>query len=94
MLVAARLDDAAAVHHVDHVGVHRGGEAMRDDDRRSAKCELAETFEPVCFGPRIERAGGLVENDDGSLAEKGACECDALPLADAELCSACEPAAE
>jgi hypothetical protein len=55
---------------------------------------LAETFEPVCFGPRIERARGLVENDDRALSQKRARECDALPLADAELCSACEPAAE
>ena len=67
---------------------------MRDDDRCSAKCELPETLEPVCFGPRIESAGGLVENDNRSLPQKGARECDALPLADAQLRSACEPAAQ
>ena len=92
--MTAGFDDPAAVHYVDYISMHCGGEAMRDDERRAAKGKLAKTFEPVGFGPRIERAGGLVENDDWSLSQKRACECDALPLTDAELCAAGEPTAE
>src|SRR5690349_21261651 len=79
---------------MDHVGVHRGGEAVRDDDRGSATRELTETLEPICFRPRIERARRFVESNNWSATQKRACECDALPLADAQLRSACEPATE
>ncbi len=92
--MTARLDDPPAVHHVNHVGVHRCREPVRDDDRGAAKRELAETLEPVCFGPRIERAGGLVENDNRCASQKRARERDALPLADAELRSTREPTAQ
>jgi hypothetical protein len=33
--VAAGLDDLPVVHDVDDVGLHRGGEAVGDDDRRA-----------------------------------------------------------
>ena len=86
--MTARFHDAPAIHHVNHVSVHGGREAVRDDDRRTARRQSSETLEPVSFGPWIERAGRLVENDDRCAPQKRARESDTLPLADAELCSA------
>ena len=57
-------------------------------------CEFAKTLEPIGFGPRIERAGRLVENNNWRASQKRARECDALPLADAEFRAACEPTAQ
>ena len=79
---------------MDHIRVHRGGEPVRDDDRGATKCELPEAFEPVCFGPGIERARRFIENDNRCASQKGTRECDALPLADTQLRASGEPAAE
>ena len=65
---------------------------MMIDVRPNASC--AETFEPVCFGPWIERARRLVENDNRRAPQKRARERDALPLTDAELRPAGEPTAQ
>ena len=40
------------------------------------------------FGGRIERAGRLVEDEDGRVLQKGAGDADALALADAEVAAA------
>ena len=71
--------------------MHGGREPVCDDDRRTSICEFAKSLEPVCFGPRVEGARRLIENDDWRAPEKRACKRDALPFTDAELCAAREP---
>src|SRR4030095_16526804 len=92
--MTAGFDDPSAVHHVYHICVHRSRETMRNDDRRSTARELAETFEPVCFGPWIERARRFVENDNRRASQERARECDPLPLTNAQLSAACKPTSE
>ena len=44
MRVAAGLDDLAVLHYNNEIAALDGGEAMRDDDRRSAVARLLERF--------------------------------------------------
>src|SRR5436190_2360363 len=90
--MAARLNNPPAVHHVYHVRMHRGGETVRDDDRRAAGGELPEALEPVSFGPGVERAGRLIENNNWRTPQERASERYALPLADTQLSTTGEPA--
>ena len=90
--MAPRFDNPPAIHHVNHISMHRGGETMCDDDRRASSREFSKAFEPVCFGPWVERAGRFVENNDRRAPQKRARERDALPLTDAELSAARKPA--
>src|SRR5437868_15328829 len=92
--MTAGFDDSAAIHDVDHVSMHRGGESVRDDDRGAANRESAEPLEPISFGPWIERARWLVKNDDWRAPQKRTRECDTLPLANAELRAAGKPTTE
>src|SRR5215470_1064333 len=92
--MTARFDNLSLMHDVNDIGMHRGGEAVRDDDRRAAECEFAKTLEPVSFGPRIERAGWFVENHDRRATQKRTRECNALPFANAQLGAAHEPTTE
>ena len=92
--MTARLDDASAIHHVYHIRVHRSREPVRDDDRRAAAREFAESFEPVGFSPRIERARWLVENDDRRASQKSPRECDALPLTNTQFGAARKPTSQ
>src|SRR6185369_2546028 len=93
-MMATRFDDPATVHHMDHIRMHRSSESMRDDDRRAPGCEFSKAFEPIRFGPRVERTRRLVKNNDRRTSQKRARECDALPLADAELSAPRKPASQ
>ena len=92
--MTARFRDAALVHDVYNVGVHRRRKPVRDDDRRSPCCKVTETFEPIRFSPGVERAGRLVENDDRRASQKRARERNPLPLAHAKLSPSGEPTSQ
>src|SRR3954470_13134880 len=79
------LDDAALVHH--HQPVHRGdgGEAVRDGDDRLALHQLVEAGLDGGFDFRVQRAGGLVEQQDRRVLEHHASDGNALPLAAREF---------
>ena len=53
-LVAAALDDAALVHHDDLVGVHDGGQPVRDDQRRAAFARCGPARLDGALGARVE----------------------------------------
>ena len=92
--MAARFDDGAAFHDVNHIGALGDGQAVGDNERRSIFYQTAEAVEPIRFRPRIESAGWLVKNYELGAAEKGSRESDPLPFPSAELCAAFEPAAQ
>src|SRR6185503_10192828 len=89
-VVRAGFDDLAGFHDVNLVGMHRGGEAVRDDDDRSVTRGGAKARMPVVFGPGIERARRLVEQQDRRRSSEGPCKGEALPLAGAEIGTAIE----
>src|SRR5205085_12011154 len=88
------FNNSAAVHHMYHISMHRGGEPVRDNDRCAANRESTKPLEPISFGPGVERARRLVENDDWRAPQKRTRERDALPLADAQLPAAGKPMTE
>src|SRR4030095_12974875 len=79
--VRALRDDRAALEHHDAVGGLHRGQPVRDGERGAA---LLARFEPLlhqALGRRVERAGGLVQQQDGTVGEQGARDRQALLLA-------------
>jgi hypothetical protein len=88
------LDDLAMLQHVDAVGGPQAREAMRDQQDRASGREFAYAIEELVLRARVERGRRLVQDDEGSAAEKGASQRDALPLADGQLLPALEDGAQ
>ena len=70
VVVAATLDDASRFHDVDAVGAAHAGEAVGDEQGRPPVQQLADVGEQGMFGAGVERRGGLVEDDQGSVPTK------------------------
>ena len=60
---------------------------MRNDDCGSTLGQFSKPLQPVGFRPRVHGASGLVQEQNGSLAEESACQSDSLPLPNAQLCT-------
>src|SRR5688572_1532956 len=78
--MSSLADDAAAVDDDNPIGILGGGQPVRDDQRGAALHESLERLlhQSLAFG--IERARGLVEQQDGRILEDGARDRDALLL--------------
>ena len=63
--VRSALDDPARFHDQDFVGVHHGGEAVRDHQRGLAARHAAQFGLDGALVGGIEGGGGLVEHQDG-----------------------------
>ena len=85
VVVAAALDDAAAVHDEDLVGVADGREAVGDDEAGALRHEPVERLLDEPLGLRVHARGGFVEDEDGRVFEQRAGDGNALLFADAEL---------
>src|SRR5579871_3330382 len=83
-LEAALFDDAAVLEDDDDIGVENGGEAVGDADAGLADHQFIEGIldEALAFG--VQRAGGLVQDEDGGVAQDGAGDGEALFLAAGE----------
>ncbi len=84
LVVSAVFGDDAAFDHDDLVGVADGAEAMGDGDDGLALHQLFERVDDEFFGFAVERGGGLVEQEDGAVADHDAGDADALALAAGE----------
>src|SRR5207249_59381 len=62
--VRAALDDPPLRQHDDEVGVLHGREAVRDDEHRAVRHEPLDRLLHQPLGLGVERAGGLIENED------------------------------
>src|SRR2546430_3079467 len=80
-LEAALLDDVAVAQHHDQVSLSDGGQAVRDDERGTPCRQALETLHDEGLGLRVERRGGLVEDQDGGVSEDGARDGEALLFA-------------
>ena len=83
-VVGAALDDLAVVQDEDLVGVADGGEPVRDGDRGASCRHGVDGFLDGLLGLRVEGARGLVEDEDGRVAQDGAGDREALLLAAGE----------
>ena len=80
LVVGASLHDPALVQHDDLVGVAHGGEAVGDHQHGALAHQPVDRLlhQPLGFG--VERAGGLVEDEDRRVAQQRAGDGDPLPL--------------
>ena len=72
LAVRALLDDIAVAHDEDAVGIADGAQAVRDDKARAAAHEVVHRLLNELLGAGVDRAGRLVEDEDGSVGEHGA----------------------
>ncbi|OAY77495.1 hypothetical protein ACMD2_09055 [Ananas comosus] len=71
LVVGAELADLAGLHDRDHVGVAHGGEAVRDHNGGPADGGRVERVLHDALRLRVQRAGGLVEQEDLGGLENG-----------------------
>ena len=88
LLVGAALDQAAVVEDHDLLGVADGREPVGDRDRGPALRQLVERGLHRPLGLGVQRAGGLVEDEHGRVAQDRAGDRDALLLAAREAVAA------
>ena len=64
LVVASGLDDAAALEHVNPIGVQDRRQAVGDEDgnRLAARGDGADRVDDAFFGERVERGRRLVED--------------------------------
>ena len=70
--VRALLDDAAAAHDQNAVGIADGAQAVRDDKARAPAHEVIHRLLNELLGAGVDRAGRLVEDEDGGVRQHGA----------------------
>lgn len=66
--MGALFCDATVVDDDDAVGAPNGGETMGDNDRGAAYHQVFEGFDDETFGSRVERAGGFVQDQYGTVS--------------------------
>src|SRR5574341_730638 len=84
-LMAALLDDAAALEIEDAVHAGDGRQSMGDGDHGAALHQREQGLLDAVLALAVERAGGLVEHEDAGVLEDGARDGQALALAAREL---------
>jgi hypothetical protein len=83
--VRAALDDAARVHHQNLVRIHHGGQAVRNHQRGLALRGALQLGLDGALVGRVQRRGGLVEDQDRRVLQQGAGNGHALLFAAREL---------
>ena len=79
--------NAARFQYQDVVGVHNRIQAVRNGDDRPAFHQPVRGLLQLCLRLRIEARRGLIEQKNGCILEKGACQRDALCLSAGHACS-------
>ncbi len=79
--VGALLDDAALIHHHDAVAGQHSGEPVGDHQRGAVAHQFLQRGLHQGLALRIERRGGLVEQQQRRVAQDSARDRDALALA-------------
>jgi len=85
LVVAALLDDAALVHDDEPVHGRDGGEAMGNRDHGLTFHQIEELLLDGGLHLGIERAGGLIQDQDRRVLQEHARDGDALALTAREL---------
>ena len=77
----AGLDDLSGLQDDDFVRASNRAQPMRDDKRGAASHQPFQRFEQRAFCFRVERAGRLIENQNGRILEQCTSDGDALAFA-------------
>ena len=80
LVVGALLDDDPAIEHHDPVGQMQRRLTVRDQQRRATGHDTAERVVHRRLDPRVDRAGGVVEDEDARVVEDRSRERDPLAL--------------
>ena len=83
--VLADLDDLAVLHHNNFVSLQDGAEPMGDDEGGAAGHQARHRVLNETFAFGVERAGGLIEDEESRIFQDRAGDGDALALAAAEF---------
>src|ERR1700674_2011969 len=85
--VAPRLDDPAALEHIDSIRVHHRRESMRNQnsDGFLIGCDLANRAADLFFGERVQGRRGLVDNQQLGMPHQCASDRKTLLLASRNL---------
>src|SRR3954454_23136981 len=81
LFVRAVLDQATAIDGDNPVGRAHGRQAVSDDNDGPALGDIAHVLLNDALALEVERARGLIENEDARIADERACDGDTLPLA-------------
>src|ERR1039458_6989132 len=73
LAVRTRIDDPAAIQHVNPVGMPDSREPVRDDQRDHIRSrpQLSQRVRDLLFGERVERRSGFVEDQEFRTPEEG-----------------------
>ncbi len=78
--MGALLDDLPMLHDEDSIGIDDGAEAVGDDETRAVFQQFLERLLNDELAIRINRGGGLVEDENGGISQDRAGEGDQLAL--------------
>src|SRR6266849_9657747 len=82
------LNNPAILQYDNFVRFFRERYAMRDEDDRAASERAGKRVGDAAFRNGVKRGGRLVHDENGRVAEKGACQGNALPFASGQRASA------
>ena len=85
LVMGAAFDDLTRLEDKDLVCVGDRRQAMGHDQRGSARPRLAKRLLDGRLRPAVERAGGLIEDEDAGISQKRPGDADPLALAAREL---------
>ena len=86
LLMAALLDDIAVLHKQDDVRVPDGGEAVGDHKAGPPLHQLFHGLANLHFGAGIHAGSGLVQDNDGRVAEEHPGDGEKLALSGGKVC--------
>lgn len=69
--MGATFDDAATREDADEVGVADGRDAVRDDERRAARADVAEVVQDLFFGIGVNSRERIVEDKNAWVTHYG-----------------------
>ena len=78
--MCAGLYQPAFIKHNNPIGLLNSGKAMRDDQRGAPSHQHLQRLLDQVFGLRIQRGGGLIQQQDRRIAQQRAGDGDALAL--------------
>src|SRR5580700_9180103 len=78
--VRPEFDDASVVEHDDSIALQDRRQSVSDDDARAIAQQVREGLLNQRFGLAVQRAGGLVQDENPRVGQKRARQSDTLLL--------------
>src|SRR5205823_12640911 len=85
VFVGATLHNQALLQDENLVDITQGAEAVRDHDHRAIHDQLVQRVHDLGIGRNVEGGSGLVEDQDGGVAQESAGNGNTLPLTAGEI---------